>query len=89
MFFTVFCYVTLTGNESVITKSQLPDGNESVHHLHVMEEQIRRDRIPKERIEEGPEPGAPVFDLMPEMVQVRVWVFFFTILGYFIYDIVF
>ena len=62
----------------MITESQLPDGNESVHHLYVMEEQIRRDRIPKERIEEGPEPGAPVFDLMPEMVQVGIDLFLFA-----------
>ena len=61
----------IAGKESVIYSSQLPDGSESVRHLHVMEEQIRRDRLPKERIEEGPEPGAPVFDLMPEMQQVR------------------
>ena len=55
----------------MIYDSQLPDGDESVHHLHVMEEQIRRDRLPKERIEDGPDAAPPVFDLMPEMQQVR------------------
>ena len=56
----------------MIYDSQLPDGDESVHHLHVMEEQIRRDRLPKERIADGPDAAPPVFDLMPEMQQVRV-----------------
>lgn len=33
---------SISGKRSVITDTQLPDGNESVHQLHVMEEQIRR-----------------------------------------------
>lgn len=40
-------------------------------HLHLMEDQIRRENLRKERIEEGPEPAPPVFDLMPESVQVE------------------
>ena len=48
MFCQIYAALTLTlynctiGKRSVITETQLPDGNESVHQLHVMEEQIRR-----------------------------------------------
>lgn len=54
----------------MITDTQLPDDT-GMARLERMEEAIRRDRVGKERLEEGPEPSPPVFDLMPEAQQVE------------------